>query len=159
MQEIGKIFAGLSVGFVLSIIIAVFMFQVEMFKDGMGMLSLGMPGLMYFAGGFFSSLILMCFPGPRNHKSYMLFYPGSAFIVAGLGTVDLMAGFATAPASAEIANAQAMLLDVMRLAAVAVFWGTPGVVTAAYAIMAWYHTRSAAPEQRIDLKNYVELEQ
>lgn len=158
MQEIGKIVVGLSVGFILSIIIAVLMFQVEMFKDGMGMLSLGMPGFMYFAGGFFSSLILMCFPGPRNHKRYMFFYPGSAFIVAGLGTVDFMAGFAMAPASAEIANAQAMLFDVMRFVAVAVFWGTPGVVTAIYALMCWDHTRSAAPLQKFDLKNFVELE-
>lgn len=156
MQAIGKIFAGVAAGMVLSVILGTLMFQAAMFKQGMELLSIGTYGFMYFLGGILASMILVCFPGARNYKSIMSFYPGAVLVVAGIATAGFMAEAAGAPTSAGIMNMQAMINDLLRVAALALFWVTPAGVTAAYAILYWNHTQSVVA--KFDLKNYDAVE-
>ena len=112
------------------------MLQGVLFKQGAELLGIGRVGLTYFVGCFFASLILMFFPGAREHKKVI-----GVFVVATvLVGASAWAGAFQAQglgASGDLLNAQEYASQLITGLAQLVFWVAPAGVTGFFAFLYW----------------------
>lgn len=148
MKTIGNIFGGIALGMILAVLIGTVMFQGVLFDRGMETLGIGPIGLTYFLGGFIASLILMFFPGARNYKRFMGFFPITVVMVGAIALSGLMTEFAPSYQGSG-PNLQRMVSEMGRMVALLFFWGTPAAMTAFFAGMYWTAKQvpSVKPEQ------------
>lgn len=136
MQTIGKIFAGIFLGMILSFVIGMVLFQGYLFERGSEYLGVGTAGLTYFVSGFIASLLLMFFPGARNWMRFIALYPITIFVVGSLALTGVMTEGAMTHEDL-LFDVEQVLRSMLRAIGLMFFWGTPTVVTAIFSILYW----------------------
>ncbi|MCF5382130.1 hypothetical protein GIW05_01150 [Pseudomonas syringae] len=129
---LNQVCAGLVVGFLFSFTVAYFAFQVELFKQGMDELGIGLGGFTYFLGGMLVSLFLMSLSkGGRRNAKWMVFFPVTVVWVGAIGLTNLMR-------EGGAVGQQLMMqqnLDAMAgLTALMAFWMTPAGLILTYSV-------------------------
>lgn len=132
-----QVFAGLSLGMILSTILGVIVFQAAMFRMGMEELGIGQIGFSYFVGAFLASLYFALTGG---RKVFLLAFPIAVVLVGALGLNQVMAD-PYAATSGDMFNIEANLHAMGQVVSNCAFWVGPGIVTAIYAITRWQDTR------------------
>lgn len=130
------IVAGIGLGMVLGTIFSFLVFQGYLFSTGMAEIGVGQIGFSYFVSCFVASLF---FAFTTKDKLMMTAYPIAVVAVGAIGLNQVVAEPITP--GGEMFNIQASFAQMANLAAQLSFWGVPGVVTVAYAVMRWEQTR------------------
>jgi len=136
MKVIGKIFAGISIGLIVSVLLGTVLMQGVLFKLGAELLGVGPLGLTYFVGCLIASLILMFFPGAREHKKAIGVFAVATVLIG----FTAWAGFFQDQgmgASGDLLNAQAYISQLVSGVAKFAFWVVPAGVTGFFAYLYW----------------------
>lgn len=136
MKIISKIFAGITLGMVMSVLLGTVMLQGILFKNGTELLGIGQVGLTYFVGFFIASLILMFLPGAREHKKIICAYPLAAVFVAATAWAGFFQMQDLGP-SGDLLNVQLYIGQMVGGVAKLLFWVVPAFVTGAFAFLCW----------------------
>lgn len=136
MKVIGKIFAGISLGMIVSVLLGTVMLQGALFKRGAELLGVGTVGLTYFVGCFFACLILMFFPGAKQYKRLVGAF-GVAVVIVGV--TALTGIFQMEAPSGALVNPAAYAGQMVSFLAQLAFWVVPAGVTGFFAYLIWDH--------------------
>lgn len=127
---LNQVCGGLVVGFLLSFTVAFFAFQLELFRQGMDELGIGLGGFTYFLGGMLVSLYLMSMSkGGRRNAKWLFLFPVSVVWVGAIGLTNLMReGGAVGQQLMMQQNLDAMASLTAQMA----FWMTPAGLILTY---------------------------
>lgn len=136
MKIIGNIFAGISIGLIVSVLLGTVLMQGVLFKLGAELLGIGPVGLTYFVGCFIASLILMFFPGAREHKKVIGVFAVATVLVGAAAWAGVFQEQGLG-ASGDLLNAQLQASQLVSGLAQLVFWVVPAGVTGFFAFLYW----------------------
>lgn len=136
MKAIGNIFAGLSIGLIVSVLLGTVVMQGALFKLGAELLGIGPVGLTYFVGCLIASLILMFFPGAREHKKAIVVFAVATVLVGATAWAGVFQEQGMG-ASGDLLNAQTYISQLVSGIATLAFWIVPAGVTSYFAFLYW----------------------